>query len=252
LGILLSVALLALSPAVSRAQEDKASDKASDEKARALLKKMSTFLTDQKAFSIIMDEAFDTVDDEGFKLQLNRRRRIWVSRPDQIRSENAGDTTDLLFVFRRGAFLLVDKENNSYVAEKGPDTIDGMLEELAKKYGQLPPLSDFVKADPYKGLITGVREARYVGLSRIGDHKCHQLAFRQKLLDWQVWVEDGDKPLPRKFVITYKRQAGEPQYAAVLHHWDLDPKHDPKLFDLTPPKGAKKVAIAPAEPEKKP
>jgi hypothetical protein len=59
-------------------------------------------------------------------------------------------------------------------------------------------------------LIKGVQEARYVGMSQIADTKCHHLAFRQKLLDWQLWVEDGDKPLPRKLVITYKRQYAEP------------------------------------------
>jgi hypothetical protein len=247
LGVLLAVALLPLTLLAGEGQDDKASDM----KARAYLKKMSEFLTSLKQFSIVVDEAFDTVDDDGLKLQWNRRRRIWVGRPDQIRSDNAGDTTDLVFIFRKGGFLLVDKENNSYIAEKGPNTIDEMLDELDKKYGRIPPLADFVKADPYKEMITGVREARYVGLSQIGEHKSHHLAFRQKLLDWQLWVEDGDKPLPRKLVITYKRQAGEPQYMAVLHHWELNQELDPQLFDLTPPKGAKKVEIAPLEPEKK-
>jgi hypothetical protein len=247
-GVLLALVLLPPGPAVGGGQDDKASDA----KARALLRKMSEFLAGQKEFAIVVDEAFDTVDDDGFKLQSNRRRRVWVSRPDHLRSDNAGDTTDLLFVFNKGGFLLLDKENNSYVAEKGPDTIDAMLDELAKKYGRIPPLSDFVKANPYQGMIDGVQEARYVGLSQIGEHKSHHLAFRQRLLDWQLWVEDGDRPLPRKIVITYKRQYAEPQYMAVLHHWDLEPKHDPMLFDLTPPKGAKKVENAPAAPEKKP
>jgi len=219
-------------------------DKASDQKARALLKKMSKFLADVKDFSIIADEAFDSIDDEGFKLQSNRRRHVWVSRPDRLRSENSGDTTDMLFVFKKGGFLLFDKEDNSYIAEKAPDSIDGMLDELAKKYDQLPPLSDFVRADPEKGLIADVRDARHIGLTKIGDTKCHHLAFRQKALDWQLWVEDGDKPLPRKLVITYKREAGQPQYAAVLHHWELAAKNDAKLFDLTPPAGAKRVEIA--------
>jgi hypothetical protein len=227
-------------------------DKASDQKARAHLKKMSAFLAGVKDFAIVADEAFDTVDDEGVKLQTNRRRRIWVSRPDRLRSGNTGGTSDMLFVFRKGGFLLLDKKDNSYVAEKGPDTIDGLLDEMAKKYDHLPPLSDFVRADPGKGLLADVREARYVGPSKIGDHKCHHLAFREKALDFQLWVEDGDKPLPRKLVITYKRQAGQPQYTAVLHHWELGAKNDPKLFDVTPPEGAKKVEIAPVEPEKKP
>jgi hypothetical protein len=245
-GGLLAVVLL---PLVALADEGWG-NKASDQKARAHLKKMSEFLAGVKDIAIVVDEAFDTVDDEGFKLQTNRRRRIWVSRPDRLRSDNTGDSTDLLFVFRKGGFLLLDKENNSYVAEKGPDTIDGMLDELSKKYDRVPPLSDFVRADPYKGLIAEVREARYIGLSQIGDSKCHHLAFRQKLLDWQLWVEDGNKPLPRKLVITYKREAGQPQYTAVFHHWQIGASPDPKLFNLTPPKGAKRVEIAPAEPEK--
>jgi hypothetical protein len=61
---------------------------------------------------------------------------------------------------------------------------------MAKKYDHLPPLSDFVRADPGKGLLADVREARNVGPSKIGDHKCHHLAFREKSLDWQLWVED--------------------------------------------------------------
>ena len=247
-GVLLAAAFLPPGPAAGAGEEDKASD----EKARALLKKSCEYLAGLKEFATFVDEAFDTVDDEGVKLQSNRRRRVWVSRPDRLRNESIGSTADLLFVFNKGGFLLVDKENKSYVAEKAPDTIDEMLDELAKKYGRFPPLSDFVKADPYKGFINGVQEARYVGMSQIGDQKCHHLAFRQKLLDWQLWVEDGDKPLPRKVVITYKRQYAEPQYMAVLHHWDTDAKHDAELFDLTPPKGAKKVEIAPVEPEKKP
>jgi hypothetical protein len=235
-----------------RAAGEGPQDKASDEKARACLKKMSDFVVGLKVFSIVVDEAFDTVDDEGLKLQYNRRRRVWVSRPDQLRSESGGDSSDLLFIFRKGGFLLFDKENKSYIAEKAPDTIDAMLDELQKRYGQYIPLTDFVKIDPYKGLINGVREARYIGLSQIGEHKCHHLVFRQKQLDWQVWVEEGERPLPRKFVITYKRQAGEPQYMAILHHWTLDSSPEPKLFDLTPPEGAKKVEVAPVAPEKKP
>src|SRR5262249_17908002 len=129
-GVLLAVALL---PLGARADEGWG-DKASDQKARAPLKKMSEVLASAQDFAIVADEAFDTVDDEGVKLQTNRRRRIWVSRPDRLRSDNTGGTSDMLFVFRKGGFLLLDKKDNSYVAEKGPDTIDGLLDEMAKKY----------------------------------------------------------------------------------------------------------------------
>ena len=41
-----------------------------------------------------------------------------------------------------------------------------------------------------------------VGPSVVGGVKSTHLAFRGAEVDWQIWIENGDKPLPRKYVIT--------------------------------------------------
>ena len=80
-----------------------------------------------------------------------------------------------------------------------------------------------------------------VGQSVVGGVRCIHLAFRGTEVDWQIWVEDGDKPLPRKFIITAKQVAGEPQFTVLLRSWDLAPKLTNREFGFAPPKGAKKI-----------
>ncbi len=80
-----------------------------------------------------------------------------------------------------------------------------------------------------------------VGPSVVGSVKTTHLAFRGAEVDWQIWIEDGDKPLPRKFILTSKKVAGEPQFTVLIRNWDLAPKLTNQEFSFTPPKGAKKI-----------
>jgi hypothetical protein len=126
-----------------------------------------------------------------------------------------------------------------------PASIDDTLDTLAGKYGMALPLADLVFADPYKGLTENVRSSQYLGTGYVFDTKCHHLAFRQAAIDWQIWVEEGSKPLPRKIVITFKESPGHPQYTAFLSNWNLDAKIADGSFSFTPPAGAKQVDFAP-------
>ena len=79
-----------------------------------------------------------------------------------------------------------------------PGTIDAMLEDLHERFDTHQTLADFLFSDPYKVFTEHVQSGTYVGLHYVGKTKCHHLAFRQKLLDWQIWIDAGDQPLPRK------------------------------------------------------
>jgi hypothetical protein len=66
-------------------------------------------------------------------------------------------------------------------------------------------------------------------------------------LDWQVWIQDGAQPVPRKIVITYKAMPGQPQFVAYLGHWDLSAKNPESVFEFTPPPGCKRIELKPAQ-----
>jgi hypothetical protein len=70
--------------------------------------------------------------------------------------------------------------------------------------------------------------------------------FIQDDIDWQIWIEDSQTPLPRKLVITSKWLAGAPQFTALMSYWKTSARLPQDLFIFTPPMTARKIKILPA------
>jgi hypothetical protein len=210
-------------------------------KADQYLKAMSSYLAGLKTYSFQAEEFIDEVQDDGQKIQVGNQRHMSVKRPDKVFGENEGDTANSLFYYDGKTATVYDRGQNTYATEKVPGGIDAMLDDLHERFDTHQTLADFLFADPYKVFTENVENGTYVGLHQVGKVKCHHLAFQQRLLDWQIWIDAGDQPLPRKFLITFKREAGEPQYTALIHKWDVNPKLSDDLFQFQPPKGVRKV-----------
>ena len=103
------------------------------------------------------------------------------------------------------------------------------------------PLADLLYADPYAVLMAGVTYGRYLGLHQAAGVACHHLAFSQDTIEWQIWIDAGDKPLPRKLVISYVQEPGEPQYSAIIRRWSLESEVPEGLFTFEAPEGAQKI-----------
>ena len=95
-----------------------------------------------------------------------------------------------------------------------------------------------------QALTENVQAGTYLGVRSIGGRPCHHLLFTQEEVDWQVWVDAGESPLPRKLVITRKKEPGQPQFSAELSGWDLAPALTETSFDFKAPAGAKPVKMS--------
>ena len=93
----------------------------------------------------------------------------------------------------------------------------------------------------YGGLMEGVESGTYVGLEPIGDRMCHHLAYRGDETDWQIWIEDGPRALPCRYVITSKTLKGSPEFAVAFKNWDVAPNLTAEQFQFTPPPGATEI-----------
>ena len=82
-----------------------------------------------------------------------------------------------------------------------------------------------------------------LGPSAVEGTTCQHYAFRQDDIDWQIWIQKGEYPLPRKLVITTKTDEARPQHTAV-YTWNLAPSFNDAAFTFDPPAGAGKVVLA--------
>jgi hypothetical protein len=215
-----------------------------DPRATDTLKKMSAFLAATKRFTMEAEESFDEVKGGAPRVQLSNVRRVAVERPSRFGADATGDTLNRSAWYDGRTLSVLNKAKNLYVTVEMPATIDGVLDKVAEDYGIVIPLSDFAYANPYETLIEGVLQGEYVGIHQTGGASCHHLAFSQGDLDWQIWIDAGAQPIPRKLVITYVDEAGAPQYVANIRRFTVDPQAPADLFKFTPPAGAQKIDAA--------
>jgi len=84
-----------------------------------------------------------------------------------------------------------------------------------------------------------------IGKSVLEGVRCDHLAFRTPHTDWQIWIQEGKQPLPRKLVITSTDIQNAPQFSIVMNNWNLAPKIDAQMFEFMPPKHAKPINFLP-------
>ncbi len=205
---------------------------------------MSRTLNEAKAFSFHCVGVMDEVAKTGQLVQFSRDGRAVAVRPNKLFIEVKGDDVDRSVCYQGKTLTVLNKKDNSYASTKAPDTITKMLDFVVEEYGLTLPLADVLVKDSYTSLTANVQTGRYIGLHNVGGTPCHHLAFRQEAIDWQIWIDAGKTPVPRKLVITYKNEPGHPSYSATLDEWDLSPKIPPGRFEFKAPAKAKKIEMA--------
>jgi len=78
------------------------------------------------------------------------------------------------------------------------------------------PLVDLFYWGSERNRTSDVTSAIDVGPSQVNDVTCEHFAFRQDGVDWQVWIQRGDFPLPRKLIITTTSDDARPQFSSVM------------------------------------
>jgi len=217
-----------------------------DQALRAMCKTVGS----AKAFRFRVSALIDEGPPGGPMTHATRETQVLVRRPDAMAAQTRSQDGQWLLRYRGKTLSLWREDRNEYATIQVPPTIDKMLDFLFEQYGLTVPLADLEFPDPYRALTENVQTGAYLGLHSVGQRPCHHLLFTQKNVDWQVWIDAGEKPLPLKVVITRKNEPGQPQHTAELGDWDLAPATPDSAFELTVPAGAKAVDMAELRSEK--
>jgi len=216
------------------------------EEASAALAHMGTTLQ-AKEFSFHARTIRVYADQNGELLHIAHAFKVVVRRPDRLLIEGTGDDGPRKLVYDGTTALLTLDDAKKYVSLPVPPTIQGMMHVVIGHFGVDFPLADFLTEAPDKAFLTGVTAGRQVNLVTIDGVPCRHLVFSQPPgIELELWLENNDKALPRRLIVTYRSQPGAPNFVAEMSDWDFTIHPSDADFKAEPPQGAEPLQLGAA------
>lgn len=219
-----------------------------DPRAVEALKKMSTFLSSLQSFRLISEGSLDVITVQDQKVQLDMVTTYLVTKPGGIRIDWVSDQKNRQFYYDGKHFTLVAPTLGYYATVDAPPTNREFLAALYERTGVELPLADLFRwADAdHQEDIDALTSAFSVGTATLDGTATDHWAFRSDDYDWEIWMEQGDRPLPRKLVIIDRTDPTLPAFTTRLT-WQTNPNLDPAAFTYVPT--GREVAISFASPQ---
>lgn len=218
-----------------------------DPAAMDALNKMGAYLRTVKSFQVTSDVTNDDVLDDGQDIQSSSKVDAVIARPDRMRVQITDDNGSRFFFFNGKVFTVFQQASNYYATVPAPATIGELMDVLSDKYGIDLPLRDLYEWGNNDEDIKKIKSAVDIGPTIINGITCEQYAFRQEGIDWQLWIELGDFPLPLKLVIRTLTDDAKPQHSNTIT-WNLAPSFSDDAFTFTPPEGAQRIPLEQLKP----
>lgn len=216
--------------------------------ALAALTRMGQYLRSLETFELEATTSIDEVTDAGQKLQFDGATTYRVRRPNAMFVETRTDRKHRQFIYDGATFTVFAPRQGFYAQVPTNGTNAELITHARERYDIELPLVDLFFWGTDQADMSAITSASHIGFARINGVDTDQYAFRQEGLDWQVWIERGDRPLPRKIVITTLDGEANPQYTATLN-WNANPGFSNATFTFRPPAEARLIRINSAPTE---
>jgi hypothetical protein len=213
-----------------------------DPGAMEALNNMGTYLRSLKAFQVNSEVTQDDVLDDGELITDSKSNTLLAVSPNLLRVELKSDNKDVFLFYNGKDFTVYAKLANFYATVPAAPTTAQLVDKVYSDYGIEIPLVDLFKWGTDQSTIKKITSAYDVGPSTVQGITCEHYALRQEGLDWQIWIQLGDFPLPRKLVIRTLTDDARPQHTSNLV-WNLAPSYNDAAFTFDPPADAQRVLL---------
>jgi hypothetical protein len=224
-------------------QADAKDNPAIDPETMDALNKMGVYLRTLKSFQVKADITSDDVTDDGQAIQSSKKVDMVAVRPNRLRVEITSDDEHRFFFFDGKNFTIFGQLVNYYATVPAPPTLAGLVTDLSDKYGIELPLADLFEWGTNDAVTKRIKGAMDVGPATVEGVTCEQYAFHQEQIDWQIWIQLGEFPLPRKLVIRTLSDDARPQHSEILT-WNMAPSFSEDAFTFDPSPDARRITIA--------
>jgi hypothetical protein len=215
--------------------------------ARALLLKMADTLGKAPRLSVTVQASYDAVQPSGQKIEWNEVRTLTVSRPNRLRLETEkSNGARTLVVFDGTTITTFDEASRTFAQATQPGGVDETLVYFVRDLGMRLPLAALFVSGAAQQFDRRVRAVEYVEKTGILGAPAHHLVGRTDTVNFQVWVKDGEQPLPQRIVLTYPSAPGQPEFRAQFTSWNLATDAADSLFTFTPPANTSRIPFVAA------
>lgn len=212
-----------------------------DQDALAVLKNSTDFLAAQQQFSVNSESVLEVVLANGQKIQFDNAASMALKRPNKLKAQRVGELVDQHMFYNGKTFTLFNPSAGLYATEAMPANLDAMLDKARDDFDIIAPASDLIYTNAFDRLTKSATSGYIVGNTMIDGKPSTHLAFRTPGTDWQIWIADGAKPLPLKFVVTSVDVEGSPQFEVRLSNWNLAPNLADSVFEFKAPAGSQEI-----------
>jgi len=214
-----------------------------DPAAITALETMSAYLRSLNGFELTADITLDEVTEDGRRLQIGSTAIYRVRKPDAFTIDLISDRKTRRLIYDGKTLTLYSPKVGFFARASAPPTIRETLDVLAEDYDFEVPLEDLFRWGEPGDAREAIDRGFYVGPARLNGVETDQFALSTGDLDWQIWIQRGDKPVPKRIVITSLYDPAQPQFAANLT-WKPNPTFQAADFTFIPPADAKSITFA--------
>jgi hypothetical protein len=214
-----------------------------DPAAVAAVKRMGAYLRSLKSMEIVSESSLDVVTGEGQKVQLDGITTYKARNPGFV-INYVSDLKARSFIYDGKNFTVYAPLLGLYATVPAPATNQEVLDTAYNKFGIALPLEDLIRwTDPNDIHPVNLKSAYKLGTATLDGVKTDHYVFRGPQLDWEIWLQQGEQPLPRKLVIVDRTNAAMPTFTSRLT-WRVDPSLTDADFIFKPGKDDHPIELA--------
>jgi hypothetical protein len=229
----------------SPAEEASPREATPDEATVALTRASLDFLRARPAFSFAVESSYEAVQDDGVKLEFVRFQRYLVRRPDRLRIEREDATgARRTMLFDGSVITILDATQGLYAQASHAGDIDAAVDFVRDILSAPIPLAELLLNDPRPQVEWELEEASTIGTETIDGRRCEHVLLRNPDADVQLWIAQGEQPVPVRMVILYHEEEGRPVFRARFFDWHFQPEVPDDVFAFQAPEGAERIPFA--------
>lgn len=208
------------------------------------LKEMSNYLMSAKTIAIRSQGTMDAVTNDGQRIQLDGVVQYKIRRPGFV-IDYESTIKSRRFIYDGKSFTVYSPKLGFYATVPAPGTNAEVLDTIYNKFGIALPLEDLFRwgDGSNAGRVQALSSAYEVGTAMIDGVLTDHFAFREADVDWEVWIQQGAQPLPRKIVIVNREDPAKPTFTARLQ-WTINPTFTDADFAFVPDANSKRIQLA--------